>query len=227
MFDLSCDWRSGFVMNPIQKQRIGYLVDLNGLGLGAPLAADLKLLCPFNTGASGKPVYPKLKFNNPTPTAPVPSVQVVGVLDHFSWSGGVGDPLSICCYISAENGMQLKALQQLTLKTTSISSLGWWIADFDEETKQWYEEAYPLAPQLITGQVNAPSKGDIRLHVGAEPEKVAPNIDINVYSLQIEVVPAANQQATFHFANSQTKKVVKSWGLVVGTQAKTAIPPQS
>lgn len=214
-------------MDPTKKQRFGYIVSFEGLGLGAALPADIKVYTPFNTGAGAQPTYSKLKLDGASATNPIGSANVVGVIDHFSWSGGVGDPISISCYVSAENGTQLKALQQLTLKTTTIKSLGWWIADFDEESKQWFEEAYPIAPQLITAQINAPGKNDVRLHVSTAPEKVAPNIDINVYNLQIEVVPAANQQCTFHFANSATKKVVKSWGLVVGTQAKTAIAPQS
>lgn len=227
MFDLPCDWRSGFVMDPTKKQRFGYLIDLHGLGLGQPLPADIKVYTPFNAGASGQLKYSELKLTGATPEKPIGTANVVAVIDHFSWSGGVGDPISISCYVSSENGKQLKSLQQLTLKTTTISSLAWWIADFDEETKKWFEEAFPIAPKHITGQVNAPGKNDIRLHVSTAPEKVAPNIDINVYNLQFEVVPAANQQCTFHFANSSTKKVVKSWGLVVGSQAKTAVAPQS
>ena len=75
----------------------------------------------------------------------------------------------------------------------------------------------------ITAQVNAPGKNDIRLHIGTDAEKVAPNIDVNVYNLHIELVPAANKTHTLHFANSADKKVVKNWGLVVGTLANTAV----
>lgn len=223
MFDFPCDWKSGFVMDPTKKQRIGYIVAFNGLGLGKELETDITAYTAFNKGATEKPKYSKIASNFTAPSAenPISSVKVVGVIDHFSWSGGVGDPISISCYVSSESALQLKALQQLTLKTTTISSLGWWIADFDEETKEWFEQANPLGPGLITGQVNAPGKNDIRLHVSTDPEKVAPNIDINVYNLQFEVVPAANKQFTLHFANSATKKVVKSWGLVVGKQAQS------
>jgi hypothetical protein len=44
-----------------------------------------------------------------------------------------------------------------------------------------------------------------------------------VYNVHFEVVPAANAQHVLHFANSDQKKVVKSWGLVVGTMAKTSV----
>ena len=37
-FVLDCDWKSGFVMDPNKKQRVGYLLNLDGLGLDATLA---------------------------------------------------------------------------------------------------------------------------------------------------------------------------------------------
>jgi hypothetical protein len=223
MFDLPCNWRAGFVMDPTKKQRFGYVTALDGFGLSAVLAADISVYTPFNTGAA--PTYGGLSagYTAPTEDSPVGICKVVGVLDHFSWGGGVGDPISISMYVSQENATQIKALQQLTLKTTTIKKLGWWAANFDEEVKKWYEESFPKAPQEVTGQLNAPGRNDIRLQVAMEPEKVAPNIDVNVFNVFMEIVPAANQQHTLHFANSDQKKVVKAWGLVVGTMAKAAV----
>ncbi len=223
MFDFPANWRAGFVMDPTKKQRFGYITALDGFGLAATLPQDITVYTPWNTGAA--PAYAGVSsgYVAPSATAPTGSAKVVGVLEHLSWNGGVGDPISFSFYVSQENAQQIKALQQLTLKTTTIKSLGWWIANFDEETKKWYEEANPLAPTTVSGQINAPGKNDIRLHVATEPEKVAHNIDVNVYNVHIEVVPAANVQHTLHFANSADKKVVKSWGLVVGTMAKTAV----
>lgn len=223
MFDLPCNWRAGFVMDPVKKQRFGYVTSLDGFGLSAALPADIAVYTPFNTGAA--PTYAGLSSNY-TPAdenSPMGICKVVGVIESFSWGGGVGDPISISMYVSQENATQIKALQQLTLKTTTIKNLGWWIANFDEEVKKWYEESFPKAPPQVTGQLNAPSKNDIRLAVALEPEKVAPNIDVNVFNLFMEIVPAANQQHTLHFANSDQKKVVKGWGLVVGTMAKQAV----
>jgi len=221
MFDYPCNWKAGFVMDPTKKQRFGYVTALNGFGLAATLTQDITVYTPFNTGAA--PTYAGLTYTAPTKDAPTGSAKVVAVIEHFSWGGGVGDPISISMYMSQENAKQIKALQQLTLKTTTIKSLGWWMANFDEETKQWFEQANPLTPATVTGQINAPGKADIRLHVANDAEKVAPNIDVNVYNVHIEVVPAANVQHTLHFADSATMKVVKSWGLVVGTIATTAV----
>jgi len=216
MFDYPCNWKSGFVMDPTKKQRFGYVTDFDGIGLTAALTKDLSVFTPYNSDSA--PVYTGL-------TLAAGLANVTAVIEHFSWNGGVGDAISISCYMSAENAQQLKALQQLTLKTTSVKKLGWWIANFDEETKQWFEEAHPLTPSMVTGQINAPGKNDIRLQIATEPVKIAPNIDVNVYNVFFEIVPAANQTSTFHFANSATKKLVKSWGLVVGTLAKSALTP--
>lgn len=225
MFDYPCNWKAGFVMDPSKKQRFGYVTSLNGFGLAATLAQDLTVYTPYNADAA--PTYTGLKYTAASSTVPTPTAAVVGVMESFSWAGGVGDPISLSFYISQENASQIKALQQLTLKTTSITSLGWWIADFDEEVKKWFEQSYPKAPTNVTGQINAPGKADIRLHVATDPEKVAPNIDVNVYNVNMEIVPAANQQCVLMFANSPTKNVIKGWGLVVGTLAKTATPPTS
>jgi len=211
-----CDWKAGFVMDPTKKQRVGYLTAFNGLGLSAALAADLTVFTPYNNTTA--PAYTPLAITNNL-------VNVVGVVENISWGGGVGDAISISTYMSSENAMLLKTLQQLTLKTTSISVLGWWVGDYDEETKVWFEQAYPLAPLEVTCMLNAPSPKDIRLHVADDPVKVAPGIDVNVYNCYFECIPAANQTATFNIATSSTKKVAKNWGLVVGTLAKGALAP--
>jgi hypothetical protein len=223
MFDLPCNWKAGFVMDPSKKQRFGYVTALDGFGLSAALATDITVFTPYNTGAA--PTYAGISslYTAPSADAPIGACKVVAVVESFSWGGGVGDPISVSMYMSQENATQIKALQQLTLKTTTIKKFGWWIADYDEEVKKWFEQAFPLAPQEVTGQINAPGKNDIRLHVGSEPEKVAPNIDVNVYSVHIEIVPAANKSHTLHFANSDQKKVVKAWGLVVGTMATQSV----
>jgi hypothetical protein len=214
-FNFPCDWKSGFVMNPTKKQRVGYLVSFDGIGLSAPLAQDVTVYTPYNVDGADTG-YAPLKVTED-------KVNVVGVLDNFSWEGGVGDPICVSGYLSAENALLIKGMQKMTLKTTGIKQLGWWIGNFDEETKKWFNEAHPLAPTEITGQLNAPGGKDVRLAVADEPTKVAANIDVNVYNIYFEVVPAANQTCDFHFASASGKNFVKRWGLKVGTLASTAL----
>jgi hypothetical protein len=205
-------------MDPVKKQRFGYLTDFNGIGLSAALAQDITVYCPYNNATA--PAY--------TPVAPANGqVKCVAILENLSWGCAVGDPFTISCYMSSENANLLKALKQMTLKTTSITTIGWWVANFDEVTKVWFEEHYPKAPVKPTGQLNAVSKNDIRLHIADEPVKVAQNIDISVYNVYFELVPAANQTCTFMIASSATKNTCVPWGLVVGALPAQAVPAGS
>jgi hypothetical protein len=148
--DLPCAWKSGFVMNPSEKQRVGYLVAFEGLNMGEYLKQDIDVFTPYNNSES--------EYGEVTVDTENTKVTVVGVLDHFSFGGGVGDPLTISAYISAENAQVLSAKMKTTLDTTIVSKLAWWIVNFDEENKIWFEEAYPKDPTTVKGQLNAPRR---------------------------------------------------------------------
>ena len=213
-FDLACDWKAGFVMDPAKKQRVGYMFHMNGLGMTDFLKPDIDVFTPYNSAAA--PAYANAKVTNS-------KVTVVGLIAHFSFAGGVGDPICISAYISAENQAQLKGKLQTTLASTIIKQISWWIVNFDEEVKVWFEEAYPKDPAILAAQVNAANKTDIRLHVSDEPTKIAANIDVNVYNMYIEIVPAANSTYALQFASSSKTPYVRNWGLKVGTNAAAAM----
>ena len=103
--------------------------------------------------------------------------------------------------------------------TTNVERLAWWIVDYDQETKKWYEQAYPIGDPIsgiITGKENP------ELDVDLSPVPAKEGIDVHVYKITIGIVPAANKQYTLHFANSSQKKVAKSWGLVAGTRGSNS-----
>jgi len=217
-YSFPCDWKSGFIMDPVKKQRVGYLTDFNGIGLTAALAKDITVYCPYNNAAA--PTYGGLGALTEQ------KVNVIGILENVSWGGGVGDALSFSCYMSGENATLLRALKQMTLKTTSITCIGFETMNYDEKDKKiWYEEFYPKAPVKPTGQLNAHGKNDIRLHIADEAVKVASGIDVYVFNVYFEMIPAANQTATYNVTSSPGSSVVVPWGLVVGTLAKAAVPP--
>ena len=224
-FVFECSKESGFVTDPNEHKRFGYILALNGFGLAGPLDADLTVNVPFNTGA--KPTYSTMATAftagdglGQDTVKPMASAQVVGVFEKFEWNGGVGDPLQLDFFVSQENAMQIKALQQLALKTTMITALDWWIADYDQEVKTWFEQSNPIGGPIkgiITGKENP------ELNVDLNPVVVKDGIDVNVYKISLKVAPGANLQYTLHFANSDKKKTVKSWGLKVGKLAATAL----
>jgi hypothetical protein len=213
-FKYSCKKDAGFVMDPNEHPRVGYVIALNGFGLPATLAADLTVYLPFNTGAA-KPSYKQLSYTAPSSTSPFARATVVGVIEEFNWVGGLADPITIDFYVSQENAMQILSLQQSKLKTTLVSSLSWWIADYDQEVKVWFEQAYPAGDGSITGHING--REDPALDVEPTPTRVKETVDVNVYKVKLEVVPTGTTTYELAFASSNQKKLVKSWGVVVGT----------
>jgi len=191
-FVFECDMGYGFVSDPNEHKRAGYVTAFAGLGLAEAFKADLTV-------------------TNPLTRAPMP---VVGVIEKFEWDGGVGDPLKIEMYVSQENATQLKALQQAALATTKVSALDYIIIDYDQETKQWFTQAAPQNPPL-SGIV--PGGQNPELNVDLTPVPVKEGIEVDVYQVSVQIAPGANQAYTLTFANSSTKPVVKAWGLVTGS----------
>jgi hypothetical protein len=201
-------------MDPTKKQRVGYLVYFQGLDMGDFLNQDVQVFTPYSNATAN---YGEVTLDKDSGKA-----TVVGVIESFSFGGGVGDPICISAYISAENAMNISAKLKTTLVTTTVKKLGWWICNFDEENKVWFEEAFPKDPTTLIGQLNAPGGKDIRLQVAAEATKIAPNVDVNVYNIYFEVVPAANSTYALHFASSAKTNFIRNWGLKVGTMAEAA-----
>jgi hypothetical protein len=211
-------------MDPTRKQRCGYLLAFNGLGLDdkVPSKEDdnykIRVFTPYN-GAETK--YKTVTVDDIDGQK---ALDCIGVIDHFSFAGGAGDPIGISAYISTEFASQLKAKQKASLTTTIVTKLAWWVVNYDVEEKAWYEEAYPIGTtaaknELVAGQLNA-TGGNIALQIAEEPTKIASNIDVQVFQLYFEIVPGSDQTYALNFAQGKTKSFVKGWGLQVGAIAK-------
>jgi hypothetical protein len=137
--DFACSVSSGFLMDPNEHQRIGWVTKLDGFGLPTGgLKADLQVSDP-RAAAPGKPMV----------TEPV-----VGVLEKFSWAGGTADPLQFDFYVAQENAAQIKMLQQTALKNTAVTVLDFIVIDYDPQAKAWFTELIPTQPLsgIIAGQ---------------------------------------------------------------------------
>jgi hypothetical protein len=222
--DMSCDWKSGFVMDPTKKQRCGYLVAFNGLGLNEEPAKDkdaykVRVFSPFNAPENE---YKGVKVDDLDGQK---ILDCIGVIESFSFGGGVGDPICISAYISTEFANQLKAKQKASLATTAISKLGWWIVNYDVEEKAWYEEGFPKGDTtandgFVKGQLNANGGKDIRLSIAESPTIISSNMDVQVFNMYFEIVPASDSTYALTFRQGKTKAYVKGWGLQVGAIAK-------
>jgi hypothetical protein len=219
-FSYECSKDAGFVMDPNEQKRFGYIVAFKGFD--KVFAKDLKVAVPYN-GVTPQYTGGGFAVTPPGPGVPAGEATVVGVIEKFEWNGGVGDPLKFEFYVSQENAMQIKAMQQSALQTTKIQGLAWWIADFDQEKKKWFEQAHPMPLSAgVTGIITG--KDNPELDVDLNPVPVKDGIDVNVYKITMGVVPAANKQYNLHFCNTHGKPVVKAWGLVVGTLALGELP---
>jgi hypothetical protein len=191
--ELECSVSSGFVMDPNEHQRIGWVTKLDGFGLlVGGLRADLQVSDPLTAG-------------NDKPTV----VPVVGVLEKFSWAGGAADPLHLDFYVSQENATQLKALQQTALKNTAVKVMDFIVIDFDPEAKAWFTGLIPA--QQLSGTIAG--QGNPQLNVDLTPVPVKDGIDVMVYKVSIAVSPQLHQVYSLKLANSSTRTAVKSWGL--------------
>jgi hypothetical protein len=172
--ELECSVSSGFVMDPNEHLRIGWVTKLDGFGLPTGgLKADMQVSDPLAAG-NGKPMV----------------VPVVGVLEKFSWAGGAADPLHLDFYVSQQNAAQIKALQQTTLKNTAVKVLDLLVIDYDQEAKAWFTELIPGQP--LSGTVTG--KGNPQLDVDLTPVPVKDGIDVYVYKVTIAVSPQAVAQ---------------------------------
>jgi len=216
-YDIECAKDHAFLPDPNVHKTVGYITALNGLGLAAALVKDLQVFIPYNN-ANINYAQMKAAVTQMPSTTQLGKATVLGVIEKLSWPGGAGNPITIDFWVSQENATQIKAIQQSTLTTSKITALEWWIAAFDQETKQWYEQAYPLDPVTVTGLVVPAENPEINVDLAGAP--AIDGVDAMVYKISIQIGPGANNQFTLQFANSSNKPQAKSWGLVVGTYAK-------
>lgn len=210
-YDFACDPGAAIRSDPNQHKRVGYITAFKGLGLApASLKADIKVTTPYSglTAAPGKP---------PSPGS---ISQVIGVIEKLEWDGGAGSPIRIDFYVSRENAVLIKTLQQQTLKSTKIDQLGWWIADYDQEKRKWYEQAYALGASNGTISGMLAGKNNPELNVDVTPVRLS---SATLYKVSLSVAPPANSQQSLYFASSPSMPVRKAWGLQVGTATKSGL----
>lgn len=209
-YSFACNWQAGVIMDPANKHPVGYLTEFDGIGLPAALTKDLNVKCPYNNPTV--PAYQGLGLSVSPPVVEDPIVlSVVAAIQTVSWGGGVGDAFSFSCYMSQENALQLKTLQQQTLRTPNISSIGWWLTNYDPEPKIWFEELYPKSPAYTNAKLNGVGN-NVRLNVNLVGVQVGPTAGNYLYNVTFEIVPAAYVATTIHIASSSSQQIERSWG---------------
>jgi hypothetical protein len=216
-YEFECDKNGGFLPDPNEHKRVGYVTALSGFSTSGSIKfkADLQVFSPWNGSKQDFGGIALTKAPNN-----LYQTSVVGVIEKFAWNGGVGDFLACDMWVSQENAVQLKTAQQSTLTTTRVDEFAYWIINFDQEKKVWFEQAYPKDPPILSGIVGPADNPELNVDLTGAPAK--DGIDVMVYKVSIQIACGANKQFYLNFANTAGNVSTKAWGLVVGKWAAEA-----
>jgi len=193
--NFDCDWRFGFNLEAKKKATVGYLLFWSGCG-GLTLPQDIEVWNPFSS--PGQTI-----LNGPR-------VPCVGLLEQFRFDGGSTDPMRFSVYVSKGTAANVRA--KLVSPLTNIKlKLAFYIIGFDDEKKVWYEAALIKDASSKVDAVLDTVAGNLQLYVATEPTAVAEHLDIQVYKLEFQVVPALGTTAHLEFATGPTTRVVREW----------------
>jgi hypothetical protein len=193
--NFAADWRYGLNLNPSQKATVGYLLEFSGCG-GLTLSKDIEVWNPFDS--PGQTVISGDR------------VKCIGLIEQFTYEGGEGDPIRIRVYVSKGNAADIRAKLARPLTNTSVK-LAWYIIDFDNEKKLWFEAAFLKKPKKADSNVDS-SGGELQLFVDNEATPINDVLDIGVYAFEFQVVPADKKKATLEFATGPQRRLLKQWG---------------
>lgn len=193
--NFDCDWRFGFNLEAKKKATVGYLLFWSGCG-GLTLPQDIEVWNPFSS--PGQTI-----LNGPRVTC-------VGLIEQFRFAGGQNDPMRLTAYVSKGTAANVRAKLVTPLTNTKLK-LTFYVIGFDDEKKVWYEAALIKDASCKVDAVIDTVAGDLQLFVSTEPTAVSEHLDILVYKLEFQVVPALGKTAHLEFATGPTTRVVRQW----------------
>lgn len=192
--DFNCDWRFGINISSSLKASVGYLLDWSGCG-GLNLKKDIEVWNPCDKAA-------RTVVTDST-------VKCIGLIESFKFEGGENDPIRIVAYLSKGMAAEVRAKLANPLRNTQLK-LGWYIIDYDEELKRWYEAAYCKSPTKADANIDS-SDGELQIFVANEATRVNETLDINVFKFEFQVVPADGKTTQLEFATGPQRRLVKKW----------------
>ena len=193
--NFTCDWRFALNLKASRKGTCGYLLDFSGLG-GLSLKKDIEVWNPFDS--AGQKVLTGA------------TVKCIGLIETFQFEGGETDPIRLKLFVSKGTAAEVRAKLSRPLTNTKLK-LAWYIIDFDEDSKNWYEAAFAKEPKQAEANIDS-AGGELQIFIANEPTKASDTLDINVFALEFQVVPADGKNAKIEFATGPSQKLVKQWG---------------
>lgn len=193
--NFTCDWRFGFNLEAKKKGAVGYLLFWSGCG-GLTLQQDIEVWNPYSS--PGQTILSGSRLT------------CVGLIEQFQFEGGPNDPMRFSVFVSKGTAANVRAKLVSPLTNTKLK-LAFYIIGFDDEKKTWYEAALIKDASCKVDAVLDTIGGDLQLFVATEPTGVAPHLDVQVYKLEFQVVPAIGKTAHLEFATGPTTRVVRQW----------------
>jgi hypothetical protein len=193
--DFDCDWRYGLNLRATAKGMVGYLLEWSGCG-GLNLKKDIEVWNPFST--AGQRVVSGS------------TIKCIGLLESFRYAGGQNDPIRLRTYVSKGSAADLRAKLARPLSQTRVK-LAWYILGFDVSDKLWYEAAFLKSPKTADASIDS-TGGTLQMFVDSEPTPVSDTLDLHVFGLDLQVVPASKKKTELEFASGPKHRLVKQWG---------------
>ncbi|PTL80732.1 hypothetical protein [Vitiosangium sp. GDMCC 1.1324] len=193
--NFSCKWQFGFSVRSELKGTVGYLLDWSGCG-GLNLKRNIEVWNPFSN--SGQKVVSGR------------TIKCIGLIDYFRYAAGPTDPICIKAYVSKETASDIRSRLARPLTNPRLK-LAWYIIDFDEADKLWFEAAYLKSPKTAEASLDS-TGGDLQIFVDNHHTRISDTLDIAVFGFEFQVVPADKKKCTLEFATGSKLRLVKQWG---------------
>ncbi|MFY0567103.1 hypothetical protein ACN28E_25140 [Archangium lansingense] len=190
-----CDWQFGFSVRSVLKGTVGYLLDWSGCG-GLNLKRNIEVWNPFSN--SGQKVVSGR------------TIKCIGLIEDFRYEAGPTDPIRIKAYVSKETASDIRARLARPLTNPRLK-LAWYIIDFDEADKLWFEAAYLKSPKTAEASLDS-TGGELQIFVDNHHTRISDTLDIAVFGFEFQVVPADKKKCTLEFATGSKLRLVKQWG---------------
>lgn len=195
--DFDCDWRYGFNLSAHQKGTVGYLLFWSGCG-GLNLPKDIEVWNPHH-GTPGQTVVSGAK------------VSCLGLIESFRFAGGEEDPIRITAYVSKDTAANVRAKLARPLTNTKVK-VQWYLVSYDDEAKNWYESVLIKDSAKANANIDT-MKGQVQLFIDNAPTQVSETLDLRVYRLEFQIIPAAGATTNLEFATGASQRLVKAWGV--------------
>ncbi|MFE8599284.1 hypothetical protein [Archangium violaceum] len=190
-----CDWQFGFSVRSVLKGTVGYLLDWSGCG-GLNLKRNIEVWNPFSN--SGQKVVSGR------------TIKCIGLIEDFRYEAGPTDPIRIKAYVSKETASDIRARLARPLTNPRLK-LAWYIINFDEADKLWFEAAYLKSPKTAEASLDS-TGGELQIFVDNHSTRISDTLDIAVFGFEFQVVPADKKKCTLEFATGSKLRLVKQWG---------------